>query len=257
MKYILFFLLSALSIVGYGQDFKARTFIRGSDTLPYRLLLPKDYKPGNEYPLIVVMHGSGERGNDNISQLKHGSKLFLNDSLRKAYPAIVIFPQCAKNTSWAVMEFNKDSVGWAGVKFIADIKPTIPSGLLHQLLDSMLASGSVDYRRLYVGGLSMGGIGTFDILARYPTRFAAAFPICGAGNEAYASRFAHSTALWIFHGGDDNVVPVRFSRSYHDSLRVAGASVKYTEYPGVGHNSWDNAFAEPYLLAWLFSNKRK
>lgn len=258
MKHVLLFLLTALPFLGYGQGFEARTFVRGTDTLPYRILLPKDYKAGKEYPLILVLHGAGERGNDNVSQLTHGSKLFLNDSLRKEYPAIVVFPQCAKNTAWAVMEFNKDSVDrWAGVKFNADVKPTIPGGLVHQLVDSLLRSGSVDYRRMYVGGLSMGGIGTFDILARYPTRFAAAFPICGAGNEEYATRFAHHTALWIFHGAEDKTVPTKFSRDYYNKLRVAGANVLYTEYPGVGHNSWDNAFAEPDFLSWLFSHKLK
>lgn len=257
MKYTLLFLLSTLPFLGYGQGFEARTFVRGSDTLPYRLLLPIDYKPGNKYPLIIFMHGSGERGNDNTAQLKHGSKLFLNDSLRKEYPAIVVLPQCAKNSSWAVMGFNKDSVGWAGVKFNADTIPTVSAGLLHQLTDSLLHSGSVDYQRMYVGGLSMGGIGTFDILARYPNRFAAAFPICGAGNEEYATRFADGTALWIFHGAEDKVVPTKFSRDYYNKLRMAGCRVLYTEYPGVGHNSWDNAFAEPDLLSWLFSFKRK
>ncbi|MRG45935.1 phospholipase [Chitinophaga sp. SYP-B3965] len=258
MKYALLFLLCTLPFLGYSQAaFEARTFVRGSDTLPYRILMPVDYKPGTEYPLILVMHGAGERGNDNISQLKHGSKLFLNDSLRKEYPAIVVFPQCAKNSSWAVMQFNKDSVGWGGVKFIADTIPTVPAGLLHQLMDSLLHSGSVDYRRIYVGGLSMGGIGTFDMLARYPNRFAAAFPICGAGNEEYATRFADGTAVWIFHGAEDKTVPTKFSQDYYKRLKMAGCRVLYTEYPGVGHNSWDNAFAEPDLLSWMFSFKRK
>lgn len=259
MKHVLLFLLSTMPFLGYGQGFEARTFVRGTDTLPYRILLPKNYKAGTQYPLILVLHGAGERGNDNTAQLIHGSKLFLNDSLREVFPAIVVFPQCAKNTAWSVMGFNKDSVTnrWGGVKFNADTIPTIPGGLVYQLTDSLMQSGSVDYRRMYVGGLSMGGIGTFDMLARYPNRFAAAFPICGAGNEEYAVRFQYNTALWIFHGAEDKVVPTKFSQTYYEKLRIAGAKVLYTEYPGVGHNSWDNAFAEPELLPWLFSHKLK
>jgi predicted peptidase len=124
-------------------------------------------------------------------------------------------------------------------------------------MDSLIASGSVDTRRLYVGGLSMGGMGTFDMLARFPDRFAAAFPICGAGDESLAGRYAKTTALWIFHGSADAVMPPNSSRLFYANLKKEGADVKYTEYPGVGHNSWDNAFAEPELFPWLFSHALK
>lgn len=240
------------------QNFEARLFERGGDTLPYRLLLPDNYEPGKKYPLILFMHGSGERGNDNQRQLIHGSKLFLNDTLRKKFPAIVILPQCAANSRWAVMETpGGGTFNWANVQFPVDAPPTEPSALLHQLMDSLIASGGVDTKRVYVGGLSMGGMGTFDMLARYPQRFAAAFPICGAGNETVTGRYAKSTALWIFHGGADAVVPPSSSRAIYSNLKKEGADVQYTEYPGVGHNSWDKAFAEPGLFPWLFSHALK
>ncbi|QEH41519.1 alpha/beta hydrolase-fold protein [Chitinophaga sp. XS-30] len=251
----LLLLLAAPVLASAQQGFEARWFNRNGDTLPYRILLPKDYDAAKKYPLVLVLHGAGERGNDNESQLKHGSRLFLNDTVRREFPAIVVFPQCARNGFWAPIRPKRDSTGkFTGMEFPADVPPTTPAALVHQLMDSLLASGTVDAKRVYIGGLSMGGMGAFDMLARFPERFAAAFPICGAGNETLSSRYAKHTALWIFHGEDDNVVPPTLSRIMHTSLQEAGADVKYTEYPGVGHNSWDNAFAEPQLLPWLFSH---
>lgn len=244
-------------LAGAQEGYEARWFSRGGESLPYRLLPPADYNAGKTYPLIIFMHGIGERGSDNEKQLVNGGKLFLNDSLRKQFPAFVIFPQCADNTTWAPMTVEQDSSGKRSFAFPTALPPTAPSRLLYQLIDSMMASGSVDTKRLYVGGLSMGGMGTFDILSRFPTRFAAAFPICGAGNVKLAKRYAKHTALWIFHGAEDNLVPTFYSRQYYELLKEKGADVKYTEYPGVGHNSWDNAFAEPELFPWLFSHRLK
>ncbi len=264
MRYLFCFLLFAVPLMASAQDFEAREFHREGDILPYRILYPENYDPHKHYPLILFMHGAGERGNDNFSQLKHGSQLFLRDSIRKKYPAIVVFPQCPLNNTWATLSVERDvprdSTGrpdYSRIKFLPDNKPTVPSKLLHQLMDSLVASGSVDTRRIYVGGLSMGGMGTFDILARFPKRFAAAFPICGAGNEQKTSRYAKTTALWIFHGTDDKIVPPTSSRLFYKRLQREGADVRYSEYPGVGHNSWENAFAEPELLHWLFSHRLK
>ncbi|GEP96540.1 carboxylesterase family protein [Chitinophaga cymbidii] len=260
MRQILLYFLLALPFLASAQqqDYEARWFSRDGGVLPYRILLPLNYDAAKKYPLILVLHGAGERGNDNLAQLKHGGKLFLNDTIRQKYPAIVIFPQCAQDAWWAPIRPKRDSTGkFAGFEFPADAPPTKPAALVHQLLDSLTASGSVDTRKVYVGGLSMGGMGTFDILARFPDRFAAAFPICGAGNEALSSRYAKHTALWIFHGAEDKVVPPFSSRNFYARLQEQKADVKYTEYPGVGHNSWENAFAEPQLLPWLFSHELK
>lgn len=255
---LLCFLLAFPFLASAQQGFEARWFNRNGDTLPYRILLPVDYDAAKKYPLILVLHGAGERRNDNRAQLVHGSKLFLNDTIRKEFPAIVIFPQCARDAWWAPIQPKRDSTGkFTGFEFPADAPPTKPAALVHQLLDSLTASGSIDTKRIYVGGLSMGGMGTFDILARFPKRFAAAFPICGAGNESLSSRYAKNTALWIFHGAEDRVVPPTSSRNFYARLQQEKADVKYTEYPGVGHNSWDNAFAEPQLLPWLFSHQLK
>lgn len=242
------------------QDMSAYSrelFVKGEDTLRYRMLTPANYDTHKAYPLIIFLHGSGERGSDNAAQLLHGGALFVKDSLRQAFPAFVIFPQCPDNQSWAPFRMKRDSTGKVtGAEFLTEAPPTVPGALVRSLLDSLLASGKIDTKRVYIGGLSLGGMGTFDMLARYPDMFAAAFPICGAGNVKTASNFAKKVPLWIFHGGADPVVPPDFSRAYYAELQKLGSEVKYTEYPGVGHNSWDNAFAEPGLLPWLFEHHK-
>lgn len=238
--------------------FSYETFVHNGDTLRYRMLPPKGYDAHKKYPLIVFLHGSGERGTDNAAQLLHGGSLFLKDSLREQYPGFVIFPQCPPDSMWASMKVVRDSSGKAISREFSDGtgRQATPGRLVKELTDSLVKVGKVDSKRLYLGGLSLGGIGTYDMLARYPDTWAAAFPICGIGNANNAVKFS-KVPMWIFHGGDDNVVPVYGSRNYYDALTKLKADVKYTEYPGVGHNSWDNAFAEPNLLPWIFSHKKK
>jgi predicted peptidase len=242
-------------------DFSAysyETFIYNGDTLRYRMLEPAGYDSQKPYPLIVFLHGSGERGSDNAAQLLHGGSLFLKDSLRQQFPAFVIFPQCPADSMWASMKVTRDSSGRAIKREFSDgtDRQSTPGLLVKLLVDSLIKIEKIDSKRVYLGGLSLGGIGTYDMLARYPKMWAAAFPICGIGNVSTAPKFA-KVPLWIFHGGADNVVPVSGSRDYVEALKKMKADVKYSEYPGVGHNSWDNAFAEPELLPWLFSHKKK
>jgi predicted peptidase len=235
----------------YSKEF----FIHNGDTLRYRMLKPLHYDAHKEYPLIVVLHGSGERGNNNEAQLIHGGDMFLKDSVRKENNAIVIFPQCPTDSSWSPLHPKRDSAGkFIGLMF--DGQATTPGLLVKALVDDFKANHKVDSKRIYIGGLSMGGFGTFWLLATYPDMWAAAFPICGGGQVDKAEKFK-KVPVWIFHGGSDPVVPVQFSRDYYKALKDLGAEVKYNEYPGVGHNSWDNAFAEPTLIPWLLSHKKK
>jgi len=265
MRYLkLFFLACALtgSLVAAAQDslsqYSRESFIRKGDTLRYRLLLPANYNRHKKYPLIVFLHGAGERGSDNNAQLLHGGAMFLRDTIRANYPAFVVFPQCPANQTWAPMKFVRDSTGKViQADFPLDGDPTPPTALLNQLVDSLLAGGKVDTKRVYIGGLSLGGMGTFYEITKRPDIFAAAFPICGAGNVAAADRFAKKVPVWLFHGGHDKVVPVEASRAYDAKLKALGAEEKYTEYPGVGHNSWDNMFVEPGVMPWLFQHRKK
>lgn len=238
------------------NEYSSELYKSNGDSLRYRLLMPANYDMHKSYPLIIFLHGAGERGSDNAAQLLHGGSLFLKDSIRQQYPAFVLFPQCPQEQTWAPLKLKRDSSNKVtGLLFSTKDESTVPGRLVKSLLDSLLTTGKIDSKRVYIGGLSLGGMGTFDLLTRYPEVFAAGFPICGAGDAATAGRFA-KVPVWIFHGGDDKVVPVTYSRDYYKALKDLGADVKYTEYPGVGHNSWDNAFAEPGLIPWLFSNKK-
>lgn len=255
------FTVLALSMVvcGFAQDktlYEKHWLINGNDTLPYRLLLPKNYDASKKYPLILFLHGSGERGNDNEAQLTHGWKLFLQDNVRDSFPAIVVFPQCGAKSFWSNVNVTYDSASQKRIwNFPTDGEPTTPMNLLLQLMSRLQTAYKLDKRRLYVGGLSMGGMGTFELVRRLPKTFAAALPICGGANTAIAKTIRRPK-WWIFHGLADPAVPVGLSKSMADALVDAGAVVRLNLYPGVGHSSWDNAFAEPDLMRWIFSNHK-
>ena len=257
-------LLLVLALAGLhtaAQDaspYSKHTFIRGKDTLPYRMLLPLNYNPKEQYPLLLFLHGAGERGTNNEAQLVHGSKLFADSANRKKFPAIVIFPQCPYTDFWARIRPVKPMTDSTPnvIEYPTDWQIGKSLALVSQLLDSFAAAGSVETKQIYVGGLSMGGMGTFEILWRKPGFFAAAFPICGGGNTGTATIYGNNFPIWVFHGAKDPVVDVNDSRKMVAALKAAGAKVKYSEYPEVKHDSWTNAFAEPDLLPWLFSQRK-
>ena len=132
--------------------------------------------------------------------------------------------------------------------------PTRPMQLFIQLLDKVLKEYPIDPARIYVTGVSMGGFGTWDLLARFPTRFAAAVPICGGGDESTAAKIKH-VPIWAFHGALDHTVPPEKSRSMIQALQRAGGLPGYTEYPDIEHNSWVWAYRDPHLMVWLFKQK--
>ncbi len=252
-----FILICSLDLKAQNNEFfEKQLFVLGGDTLRCRILTPINYSPAQKYPLVVFLHGSGERGNDNEKQLTWGADLFLDSLNRVRYPAIIVFPQCPENESWAntIRTDIKDSLGGFRLDTTAKIRNALY--LLINFIDTLSAHGAVDKQRIYAGGLSMGGFGTFEILWRRPDLFAAAFPICGGGSPGKVNQYAHGLPIWIFHGNDDSIVPVGNSRQMVQALRKNHANILYTEYPGVGHDSWKNAFAEPDLLKWLFSQKK-
>ena len=254
MKRILILLLIATTSV-FSQEFKEELLVHQNDTLPYRILIPENYNSQSPFPLLLFLHGAGERGSDNKSQLVHGSFLFKSEDFRNNYPAIVVFPQCPEKSSWANVKRNNDMLNGKKFDFFKEISENKQLIMVEKLLDFIEKKYSIDPTRRYVGGLSMGGMGTFELVARNPDYFAAAFPICGGGNPDW-SDLLKTTPFWIFHGEDDGVVSVDFSRKMYEALSKEKASVRLTIYPKVNHNSWDNSFAEPDLMHWLFSNKR-
>ena len=262
MKLSLTLLLCILAFATFAQNgspYEKKVFIRGTDTLPYRIMYPLKYNPKKKYPVLLFLHGAGERGPDNQAQLTHGSNLFADSANRAKYPAIVIFPQCPYTDFWANIKVVKDRTDSTPlvIEYPTDWTISKSLGLVSQLMDSMVVSRSVDNKRIYIGGLSMGGMGTFELLWRKPGFFAAAFPICGGGNTTKVDTYGKDFPIWVFHGDKDPVVDVNGSRKMVVGLKDVKAKVKYSEYPGVKHDSWTNAFAEPELLPWLFSQKKK
>lgn len=225
--------------------------------MPYRILFPENYDRKRKYPLVLFLHGAGERGVDNERQLIHGSKMFLDSVNRKKHPAIVVLPQCPEDSYWASVkqDLSKRPIGF---EFDYSGPPTWPLEAANALTRRIASEEAVDTGRIYVTGLSMGGMGTFESVYRYPKTFAAALPICGGGNEKAYDQRVRETAFWVFHGDKDGVVDVQLSRNIASRLKeVKAKEVLYTEYPGVNHNSWENAFADPRFLSWMFSQRRK
>ena len=259
MKKIILFLLIIASANSFAQTtdfslYQKQVYIKGSDTLPYRILLPLNYDASKEYPLVIFLHGSGERGNDNQAQLAHGGDLFLQDSVRKAFPAIIVFPQCPVNSFWSNAKIIPDSTNRVFI-FSTGGTPTTAMRSLIDLLSELKHNYKIDKHSVYVGGLSMGGMGTFELVNRKPAIFAAAFSICGGADTAIAPTIKH-TAWWLFHGLKDNVVNPQFSVKMSEALKNAGAEVILNLYTNDNHNSWDDALAEKDLLPWLFSHHR-
>ena len=239
--------------------YQKQTFSRQGQTLQYRILYPEQYNKKKAYPVLTFLHGSGERGSDNEAQLLHGGSLFEREDIRKQFPAIIIFPQCPNDSAWNRFNSRPDSNSPTGRSRDLSFspQPSTPALLVKLLLDSLVKAKLADANRMYIGGLSLGGFGTFDMIERYPDFFAAAVPICGGGDTSVAGRFANKISVWLFHGDSDKSVDVKYSREYYNALKKRGADVRYTEYPGVGHNSWDNAFAEKDLMPWVFSKSRR
>ncbi len=237
------------------SKFEKRVFEANDGQLPYRILYPENYDAAKKYPLVLFLHGAGERGNDNEAQLVHGAKLFLEPENRRDFPAIVIFPQCPTESSWNSMKADRTKTPIERT-FDYSAEMTEPLRLAIALTKSLIAGGSVDPKQVYVAGLSMGGMGTFEAVARYPDLFAAAVPICGGGDVRAFSQKMPKTPMRIFHGAADSVVDVKYSWEMYDTLKQLGWPVEYVEYPVVDHNSWDYAFAEKDFLAWLFSKKK-
>jgi predicted peptidase len=251
MKSIVCFLIFICGICaqrGYAQPsrFSREKYVgEKGDTLNYRLLFP-DADRFRKYPLVIFLHGSGERGSDNEAQLKWGVMNFATDQNMMLHPAIVVAPQCPEKMGWSNVRPGKN-------KDVLELQ-TDPSGpmalvigLIHQLIKTM----PVDTDRIYITGLSMGGYGTYDAIERYPNLFAAAVPVCGGGDTSKAAVIAH-IPMWIFHGADDPAVNPVLDLRMLEALTNAGARPGFTEYPEVGHFSWIAAYSDPVMMNWLF-----
>jgi len=215
------------------------------ETLPYRLFVPQNYDRKKKYPLVVYLHGGGGVGDDNLKQIQGGNG-YLIDFFTRAesqthYPAFVVAPQSAGD-GWIERALSKPA-------------PTRQLRMVVDLISDLQRSYSIDGSRLYVAGQSLGGFGTFAIVAEFPKLFAAGVPLCGGADESKVLSIIN-TPLWVFHGEKDEVVAVDWSRRIVAAIGKAGGNVKYTEYPGEGHNIWLRVVKEPELLSWLYAQHR-
>ncbi len=219
------------------------------DSLPYRLLSP-DYDTSHRFPLIVFLHGSGERGKDNEAQLKWGVMNFASDQMMIAHPAYVLAPQCPEKQSWSNFEEHKNNINCVLKK-----SPSIPMDLLIHLIHQLCKTERIDTNRIYITGVSMGGFGTFDAITRHPYLFAAAVPVCGAGDTTKAPLIAH-IPMWIYHGAEDPAVSPAYSYNMNAALVKVGAHPGLTIYPSIGHFSWLGAYIDPLMIEWLFQQHK-
>ncbi len=251
MKNLLLIIVFLMFSNSNSQDlelFEKETFEFEKETLSYRILKPLNYNSNKQYPVHLFLHGAGERGNDNVSQLVHGGKLFLKKENREQYNSWVIFPQAQKNDWWGY----KDPY-----KFDYNVKESKAMSLVVKLMDDFTQRKDVDPNKVFVSGLSMGGMGTFVILNLRPEMFAAATPICGDGDPSLVSNYSKKVPVWIFHGSDDTVVSPKKSLKMAKAIIENGGSPKITFYENVGHDSWNNAFAEKNFLKWIHSKSKK
>ena len=200
----------------------------GATTLGFWTYLPKATPPATGWPLLVFLHGSGERGTDLELVKKHGPPKLAGTrpELESFY---MLAPQCPLGRWWDT----------ASVK---------------DLIDQTVASQSVDSKRIYIAGISRGGFATWTLLREHPGFIAAALPICGAGDPASVSRFK-SVPIWAFHGDKDEAVPVQRSIEMVEALKKVNGNIKFTLYPDTGHDSWTRTFDNPDLYRWLLEQK--
>ena len=231
------------------NDFKAATF----EGLPYRLYVPESYDSSKRYPLVLFLHGAGERGSDNLRQLtgQPVSMTFAQPESQLQHPCFVLAPQCPPSDQWVRAPWK------SGTYVFADTPISDPLATVMRLLSELEEEYCLDEDRLYVTGLSMGGYGTWDLICRYPDRFAAAVPVCGGVDASQAERVAH-VPLRIFHGDADTAVLPDGDRAMARALAQIGArDALYKEYH-TGHGGcWMMAYAEPKLGPWLFQQKRQ
>jgi len=232
MRIAILFTLVTITATAQNLQKKHRTYSQHySNGMRYGLFTPSTYDKSKSYPLIVYLHGS----RDTVSR----DTDYYSEAFQSKRPTFFLTPKC-----------EEPNLGW-GDTWHDEHTPQAKKVL--KLVDSLSSVYNIDKKRIYIYGISMGGFGVFSMLAKEPGKFAAAYAICGGSDPKVASKLLN-TPLWIFHGSADDVVPVYLSRDiYNEIVKLGGKVVKYTEYPGVKHNSWENALREKGLNDWLYS----
>jgi predicted peptidase len=259
------------------KRFQYQTHTFNTNSIPYRLFIPSH--KGNElYPLIIALHGSGERGNDNETQIKYHqlATVWVDSNNQSAHPCFVIAPQCPKNNRWVDTDWKLNTFDYKSTPISNELET------VNNIIEETINKFPIDKNRIYITGLSMGGFGTWYMLMKYPNRFAAAIPMSGAGDSNMVCRISH-IPIWNFHGDVDKAVPVEGSRLMIDALgkcgvktlvipdpnsnnilenpalkkEIVNSNLIYTEYKDKGHVIWKESYENPAVREWLFSKSLK
>lgn len=222
----------AVTLIDNQQEQTFRWQGRQPGELRYLLYLPKDYDEHKPvlWPLVVFLHGRGERGNDLHTLTRNGIPRLLKEG--QEFPFIVVSPQCPADTRW--------------VERIS---------LLTGFVEDMMSRFAVDANRVYCTGISMGGFGTWALVIANPNLFAAIMPICGGGEPQQVCAIKH-VPVWTFHGDKDSTVPIGRTEEMVNALKTCGGNVQFTVYPGVGHDSWTQTYNNPQVFSWLLEHTR-
>lgn len=247
-------LVSALFLTVPACGALAAGFERGSVRLEqeefgYLLLEPESTQEGETYPLVLFLHGAGERGTDNGRQARHLPERMASATNRERYPCFLLAPQCRKGSTWMDEAWRDWVPGEPWPTPTADARAAVKALL------EVVGRHPIDRDRIYLTGLSLGGFGSWDLAARYPDWWAGVVPVCGGGMPDLAHRWV-GQPIWAWHGERDRIVPPRFSRDLVDAVRALGGRVQYTECEGVGHDAWNPAYGPDGALDWLFRQRR-
>lgn len=276
-KYILIFLIFSIQLNAQSEEkiiskFIKRTHTYKNNSLPYRLFIPENnnIKP---LPLVLCLHGAGERGSDNELQIKyHRLATSWADSINQIkYPCYVVAPQCPEGEKWVDVEWNAGSYSIEKVPISNELETVV------DLIDKLKSEFKIDLNRIYVTGLSMGGYATWDLITRFPNKFAAAIPMSGGGDSSKV-KLIKNIPIWVFHGKLDGTVPVSGSRQMIEALEKIGENFIrtqylspqtidyfidkknknfYTEYPNGNHVIWAESYDNPQLFKWVFSQSKE
>ncbi len=276
---VMFAICYLTAFAGHTQSIESRLQIFSKEqhtyqkaTLPYRIAFPVNYDPTKSYPIILCLHGAGERGTDNETHVrKHGMVTsYANRTNKYNHPCFVVAPQCPKTKKWNYVDWNQGSFNMDSVTMGAELATVV------NLLDSLLGKLNIDPNRQYITGLSMGGYATWDVITRYPNRFAAAAPMSGAGDPSKAMIYKN-TPIWNFHNREDTVVPVEGSREITQAMEANGIKVVhtagmsdeaisrklkknakhlYTESSEGNHGPWEPWYTDERLHEWMFAQSR-
>lgn len=236
-------------------SFVSRTYASAANSLvlPYRLYVPENYDATKSYPLIVFLHGAGERGNDNAAQLKNGILVPFGDPNSPIHNCIVVAPQCPAGKKW--VEYPNGGAAQYCQYSTDMFAESAPLKALLELIDVLKGEYNVDSDRIYATGLSMGGYGTWDLLARHGDIFAAAIPVCGGVDVSHADIYK-DIPIYTFHGLKDTTVPSTGTLNVVDKIKeLGGEKITLVTYPDGAHSIWNTAYGTQGLFEWLLSNK--